>query len=66
VPNGDLETRKNGSRLPLEVVPEMNELDLANKRYSFEPTLSTSNHPRSVQPSPVLITFDSSSLKRRT
>jgi len=66
VPNGDIETRKNGSRLPLEVVPEMNELDLANKRYSFEPSLSTSNHPRAVQPSPVLITFDSSSLKRRT
>jgi len=67
---GEIETRKNGSRLPLEVVPEMNELDVANSRYSFEPSLSstlpTSHHPHAVQPSPVLITFDSSSLKRRT
>ncbi|CAF0748074.1 unnamed protein product [Adineta steineri] len=63
---GDIETRKNGARLPLEVVPEMNELDLANNRYSFEPSLSISHHPHAVQPSPILITFDSSSLKRRT
>ncbi len=70
VPYGDIETRKNGSRLPLEVVPEMNELDVANSRYSFEPsslsTLPVSHHRHAVQPSPVLITFDSSSLKRRT
>ncbi len=70
VPYGDIETRKNSSRLPLEVVPEMNELDVANSRYSFDPSLSStlpiSRHPHAVQPSPVLITFDSSSLKRRT
>ncbi len=70
VPYGDIETRKNGSRLPLEVVPEMNELDVANSRCNFDPSLSStlpiSHHPRAVQPSPVLITFDSSSLKRRT
>ena len=56
----------NASRLPLEVVPEMNELDVPNSRYSFEPTLPISHHRHAVQPSPVLITFDSSSLKRRT
>jgi hypothetical protein len=70
VPYGDTETRKNGSRLPLAAVPEMNELDVANSRYSFEPSLSSTlpiaHHPHTVQPSPVLITFDSSSLKRRT
>ena len=70
VPYGDIETRKNGPRPPLAAVPEMNELDVANSRYSFEPSLSStlpiSHHPHAVQPSPVLITFDSSSLKRRT
>jgi hypothetical protein len=70
VPYGEIETRKNSSRLPLEVVPEMNELDVANSRYSFDPSLSSklpiSHHSHAVQPSPVLITFDSSSLKRRT
>ncbi|UJR23619.1 hypothetical protein I4U23_026605 [Adineta vaga] len=65
IPYVDTDTRKNASRLPLEAVPEMNELDLAN-RYSFEPTLPVSHYSRTVQPSPVLITFDSSSLKRRT
>jgi hypothetical protein len=64
---GDTETRKNGSRLPLEVVPETSELDVANSRYSFDPSiLPIYHHPHSVQPSPILITFDSSSLKRRT
>ena len=62
-------TRRNGSRLPLEAVPEMSELDVANGRYTFDPVLtSTLPHPHrshSVQPSPILITFDSSSLKRR-
>lgn len=62
----DGETRKNGSRLPLEAVPEMNELDVAHSRYSFDPTLPISQHLRAVQPSPVLITFDSNSLKRRS
>jgi hypothetical protein len=62
----DAETRKNGSRLPLEAVPEMNELDVAHSRYSFDPTLPISQYPRAVQPSPVLITFDSNSLKRRS
>jgi hypothetical protein len=66
VPNGDTEIRKNTSRLPLEVVPEMNELDVANSRYSFDPTLPISHRSQTVQPSPVLITFDSNSLKRRT
>ena len=56
----------NGSRLPLEVVPEMNELDVAHSRYSFDPTLPLMQHGRAVQPSPVLITFDSNSLKRRS
>lgn len=63
---GDAETRKNASRLPLEVVPEMNELDVAHSRYSFDPTLPLIQHARAVQPSPVLITFDSNSLKRRS
>jgi hypothetical protein len=62
----DTDTRKNGARLALEVVPEMHELDVGNPRYTFEPTLPASHHPRAVQPSPILITFDSSSLKRRT
>ncbi len=66
IPYVDTETRKNTSRLPLEAVPEMNELDVPNNRYSFEPTLPISHHSHAVQPSPVLITFDSSSLKRRT
>ena len=70
VPYGEAEmSRKNGSRLPLEAVPEMSELDVANGRYTFDPVLtSTLPHPHrshSVQPSPMLITFDSSSLKRR-
>ncbi|CAF0863046.1 unnamed protein product [Rotaria sordida] len=70
VPYSDIETRKNGSRLPLEAVPEINELDVANSRYSFDPsllsTLPNSHHTHTVQPSPVLITFDSSTLKCRT
>ena len=70
IPYADMDIRKNGSRLPLEVVPEMNELDVANSRYRFEPSVSsTLPFPRPilpVQPSPVLITFDSSSLKRRS
>jgi hypothetical protein len=67
VPYGDIETRKNSCRLPLEAVPEMNELDVVNSRYSFDPSLlHNSHHLHAVQPSPVLITFDSSSLKRRT
>ena len=65
IPYADTDARKNGSRLPLEAVPEMNELDVANSRYSFDPTLPIPHHPHAVQPSPVLITFDSSSLKRR-
>jgi hypothetical protein len=69
VPYGEAETRKNGSRLPLEAVPELSELDVANGRYTFDPIFpSTLPHPHrshSVQPSPLLITFDSSSLKRR-
>ena len=67
VPYADADIRRNGGRLPLEVVPEMNELDVANSRYSFDPTLPMSHHhSHLVHPSPVLITFDSSSLKRRT
>ena len=68
----DFDTRKSGSRLPLEVVPEMSELDTVYGRYGFDPTSSSSStlphshHPRSFQPSPILITFDSGSLKRRT
>ena len=68
VPYIDFELRKNAARLPLEAVPEMSELDVANSRYSFDPT-STVPHPKrphsAVQASPMLITFDSSSLKRR-
>jgi hypothetical protein len=67
---GDVECRRNSSRLPLEAVPELSELHLANSRYSFSQSLSSTvpipQHPNSVQPSPVLITFDSNSLKRRT
>lgn len=66
VPYVDADIRKNTGRLPLEVVPELNELDVANNRYSFDPTLPVSHRSHLIQPSPVLITFDSSSLKRRT
>ena len=69
VPYGEAEIRKNSSRLPLETVPEMSELDVTNQRYTFDPvfpsTLPHSRRSHSVQPSPMLITFDSSSLKRR-
>ncbi|CAF1921728.1 unnamed protein product [Rotaria magnacalcarata] len=70
IPYADMDNRKTGSRLPLEAVPEINELDVANSRYSFDPsilsTLPNSHYSRTVQPSPVLITFDSSTLKFRT
>ncbi|CAF1283707.1 unnamed protein product [Rotaria sordida] len=66
----DIENRKNNSRLPLEAVPELSELNIANSRYSLTQSLSSTNHishhSHSVQPSPILITFDSSSLKRRS
>ena len=65
----DLETRKNSCRIPLAIVPEMNELDVANSRNSFDPssslTLPISRHSHAIQPSPILITFDSGSLKLR-
>lgn len=71
VPYIDFDSRKNASRLPLEAVPEMTEIDLVDQRYTFEPTVqptlfktTRSSHP--IQPSPMLITFDSSSLKRRS
>ena len=67
---GDVECRKNSCRLPLEAVPELSELHVANSRYSFAQSLSSivqiPPHPNLVQPSPVLITFDSSSLQRRS
>lgn len=71
VPYMDLELRKNAVRVPLEAVPEMSELDVANSRYSFDPTsTSTVPHPHrsqaATQASPMLITFDSGSLKRRS
>ena len=66
----DSESRKHSCRLPLEVVPELSELNVANNRYSFplsaSSTVHNSHHSHSVQPSPVLITFDSNSLKRRS
>jgi hypothetical protein len=66
---GDIEGRKSSSRLPLEAVPELSELNVANSRYSFPQSVPSrvhmSHHSHSVQPSPVLITFDSNSLKRR-
>ena len=68
-PYGDIDYRKNTSRLPLEAVPELSELDVANSRYSFTQSISsivpTPRVPSAIQPSPILITFDSSSLKRR-
>ena len=70
IPYSDCDSRKNASRLPLEAVPELSELDIANSRYTFDPT-TTSTLPhihrssQQVQPSPMLITFDSSSLKSR-
>jgi hypothetical protein len=66
----EIDGRKNSSRLPLEAVPELSELTVANSRYSYAQSMTSTvhipHHPRSAQPSPVLITFDSSSLKRRT
>ena len=71
VPYSDVDGSKNGSRPPpLEAVPELSELTLDNNRSSFAPSLLSSisipHHSHSNQPSPVLITFDSSSLKRRS
>ena len=43
----------------------MSELDVANSRYSFDPTVVHPPRSHSVPTSPMLITFDSSSLKRR-
>lgn len=64
---GDVECRKNSSRLPLEAVPELSELDVANSRYSLPSSIvQIPHHSNSVQPSPILITFDSNSLQRRT
>lgn len=66
----DHEGRKNSSRLPLEAVPELSELSVDNCRHSYTPSVSstvqTSQQMQSVQPSPILVTFDSNSLKRRT
>ncbi len=66
----EIDCRKNSSRLPLEAVPELSELTVANSRYSYAQSISSTlnipYHSRSAQPSPVLITFDSGSLKRRT
>ncbi|UJR25292.1 hypothetical protein I4U23_006644 [Adineta vaga] len=66
----DHEGRKNSSRLPLEVVPELSELSVDNSRHSYAPSVSSTVHSsqqlQSVQPSPILVTFDSNSLKRRT
>jgi hypothetical protein len=66
---GDIDYRKTSSRLPLEAVPELSELDVANSRYSFTQSVSsigpTPRLPSATQPSPILITFDSSSVKRR-
>ncbi|CAF1417726.1 unnamed protein product [Adineta ricciae] len=66
----DHEYRKNSSRLPLEAVPELSELSVDNSRHSYAPstssTIQTSQQTQSVQPSPILVTFDSNSLKRRT
>lgn len=66
--NGEVETRKHLPRLPLEAVPEMSELNIAHKRASY-PSASSSSAPSSnqsqtSQPSPLLITFDSSSMQR--
>jgi hypothetical protein len=64
---GDLEVRRNSSRLPLEAVPELSELNVANSRYSFSQSLSsTVPIPHPAQPSPVLVTFDPSSVKHRS
>jgi len=65
ISSADAEYRKMSSRLPLEAVPELTELDVANSRYSFTQSIH-SQHTNTVQPSPILITFDSSSLKRRS
>lgn len=67
--SNDVESRKSNARLPLQAVPELSELHLANSRRSFtqplSSTVSNSHRLNSVQPSPLLITFDSSSLQRR-
>ncbi|CAF0758019.1 unnamed protein product [Adineta steineri] len=64
ISHNDMESRKNSSRLPLEAVPELSELNVANSRYSFTPSVSSiAHHPHSIQPSPVLVTFDSNSSK---
>ena len=53
------------TRAPLEVVPEMSELNIAHKRSSYPAASGPSLPPTTTtQPSPVLITFDSSSLQR--
>ena len=66
--NGEIDIRKTLTRLPLEAVPEMSELNIAHKRSSYPPASSSSillsTQSQATQPSPILITFDSSSLQR--
>ena len=68
--SNDVESRKSNARLTLQAVPELSELHLANSRRSFiqpfSSTVPNSHRVNSVQASPLLITFDSSSLQRRT
>ena len=67
--HGDAESRKTMSRPPLEAVPEMSELSIDHRRSSYVPSISSpvsvGKQSHSTQPSPQLITFDSSSLQRR-
>ena len=68
--SSDVEYRKSNARPPLEAVPELSELHVANNRHSFAQSISStipsSYRSNSVQATPLLITFDSSSLQRRT
>lgn len=68
--SSDNEARRNSSRLPLEAVPELSEVDIINSHYSYpqltSSTVQISHHSNSVEVNPVLITFDSNSLQRRT
>ena len=70
IPHSDGECRKNGSRLPLEVVHEMSELDVGNTHSNFtslsSSTVPVPHHAHATPPSPALVTFESSPRHRRS
>ena len=72
ISHSDGDCRKNGSRLPLEVVHEMSELDVGNSHSNCTLLPSSSaepvshHHVHATPPSPALVTFESSPRHRRS